>query len=132
MKLSRLVTAFVLILFSATVAAAGNPFKNSSEIVGTWMLEAVARGMDKAKTEENRTWEFKSDGTIVVSGYNRVMKMDDRMTFRYRVEDGKLVLIDPGRPNKPQVLEVHERTDKSMTLTGGWEGVYFFRRNSNK
>ncbi|HLF98102.1 MAG TPA: hypothetical protein VI457_13240 [Methylococcaceae bacterium] len=127
MKPYHLVAALFLLLSSAVVSA-GEPFKDSKDVVGAWMLEAVSRGIGKIKTEENRSWEFKSDGTLVTSGYNRVTKMDDRMTFGYRVEDGKLVLIDPGRPNKPQTLEVHERTDKTMTLTGGWEGVYFFRR----
>jgi hypothetical protein len=126
MKACHLVAAFFLLC--STVVSAGEPLKDAKDVVGAWMLEAVARGIGKIKTEENRSWEFKSDGTLVTSGYNRVTKVDDRMTFNYRVEDGKLVLIDPGRPNKPQVLEVHERTDKTMTLTGGWEGVYFFRR----
>lgn len=126
MKASRLAAAFLLLC--STVVSAGEPLKDAKDVVGAWMLEAVARGIGKTKTEENRAWEFKSDGTLVTSGYNRVTKVDDRMTFNYRVEDGKLVLIDPGRPNKPQVLEVYERTDKTMTLTGGWEGVYFFRK----
>ena len=127
MKPFHLVAALFLLLSSAVVSA-GEPLKDSKDVIGEWMLEAVARGVGKTKTEENRGWEFKADGTLVTSGYNRVMKRDDRMTFSYRVEDGKLVLIDPGRPNKPQVLEVYERTDSTMTLTGGWEGVYFFRR----
>jgi hypothetical protein len=127
MKPYHLVAAFFLLLSSAVVSA-GEPFKDNKDVVGVWVLEAVARGVGKTKTEENRTWEFKPDGALVTSGYNRVTKIDDHMSFGYRVEDGKLVLIDPARPNKPQVLEVHERTDKTMTLTGGWEGVYFFRK----
>lgn len=127
MKPFHLVAALFLLLSSAVVSA-GEPLKDSKDVIGAWMLEAVARSVGKTKTEENRSWEFKPDGTLVTSGYNRVTKVDDRMTFSYRVEDGKLVLIDPGRPNKPQILEVHERTDNTMTLTGGWEGVYFFRR----
>lgn len=126
MRTHHLVAAFILLCSS--VVFAGEPLKDNKDVVGAWVLEAVARAVGKVKTEENRGWEFKPDGTLVTSGYNRVTKVDDRMSFSYRVEDGKLVLIDPARPTKPQILEVHERTDKTMTLIGGWEGVYYFRR----
>lgn len=124
---TRAVAMFCL-FFSAALAWAGEPFKGAGDIVGVWELEATAQGLGKVRTDENRTWEFKADGALVTSGFNRVTKKDDQMRFGYKVEGGKLLLIDPGRPNKPQILDVHERDKSSMTLTGGWEGVYYFRR----
>lgn len=123
-----LLAASVALACSAADALAEISLKDKSEIVGSWLLESVSSAIDKYKTPENRTWEFKADGTLVSSGYNRVIKVDDRMTFTYRVENGKIVLIDPGRPNKPQTYEVYEKTDKNMILKGGSEGFYFFKK----
>ncbi|BBL71062.1 hypothetical protein [Methylogaea oryzae] len=111
----------------------GNAFaeiflKDNSEIVGPWTLEFVAATLNSAKTDENRTWEFKADGTLVSSGYNRVLKIDDKMSFGYKVENGKILLTDPGRPHKPQTYEVYEKTGNSMILKGGSEGFYFFKK----
>lgn len=125
----RTVMAALMVLMGvAGQAHAEYSLKDNSEIVGSWTLESVSSAIDKYRTPENRTWEFKADGALISSGYNRVIKVNDRMSFSYKVENGKIILLDPGRPNKPQTYEVYDKTDKSMILKGGSEGFYFFKR----
>lgn len=121
------VSAMILTL-ACCGAQAEQYLKDNNEILGHWLLEFVANRLDAAKTDENRDWEFKADGTMISSGYNRVLKIDDKMSFKYKVEDGKIHLIDPGRPHKPQVYEVYEKNGNAMTLKGGSEGFYFFKK----
>lgn len=117
-------------LFGAfcTSAWADVVLKDKSEIVGKWVLESVAPGIDKPKVEENRTWEFRADGVLVSSGYNRHLKQDDTKEFKYQVVDGKIKAEDPGRPGKPLDYVVHEMTGNTLVLKGGIEGAYFLKK----
>lgn len=119
---------FIALACASSGALAGVELKDNSEIVGSWLLQSVANALNSFKTEENRTWEFTKDGRMITSGFNRYLHTDDRMEFKYRVENGKIVATDPGRPNKPQVYEVYEKTDSGMILQGGLEGFYFFKK----
>lgn len=119
---------FLLFLCVSGNALAEIYLKDNSEIVGHWLLESVANSLNSFKTDENRDWEFKADGTLISSGYNRVLKTDDKMSFSYKVENGKILLTDPGRPHKPQTYEVYEKSGNSMILKGGSEGFYFFKK----
>ena len=103
--------------------------KDNTEILGKWTLESVAPGLAKPKIEENRLWEFRSDGVVVTSGYNRHFKRDDTQQFKYSVVDGKIKAEDPGRPGKTLDYAVHEKSGNSMILKGGMEGFYFFKKN---
>ncbi len=103
--------------------------KDNTEILGKWTLESVAPGLAKPKIEENRLWEFRSDGVVVTSGYNRHFKRDDTQQFKYSVVDGKIKAEDPGRPGKTLDYAVHEKSENSMILKGGMEGFYFFKKN---
>jgi hypothetical protein len=102
--------------------------KDNSEILGTWLLESVAPGLDKPKISENRTWEFRADGTVVTSGYNRHFGRDDTQEFKYQVANGKIQADFPGRPGKTLDYKVYERSGDTMILQGGLEGFYFFKK----
>lgn len=102
--------------------------KDSKEILGNWTLESVAPGLDKPKIEENRTWEFRADGVVVTSGFNRHFKTDDTREFKYSIAEGKLKLEEPGRPGKTSDYIVYDKTGNSMILKGGMEGFYFFKK----
>ena len=117
-----------LLLLGSTAAWSDIYLKDISEIAGTWQLESVAAGLSKPRIAENRTWEFKTDGTIVTSGFNRHFGTTDRHEFKYEVVDGKIVSDNPGRPGKPIEYVVHEKTDNAMILKGGIEGFYFFKK----
>ncbi|CAL1239572.1 hypothetical protein [Candidatus Methylocalor cossyra] len=127
MKLRALVTAQLAALVSAVVLA-DVPLTDPGELVGTWKLEAVAAALDKPRIQENRTWEFRRDGTIVTSGYNRHFKTEDRHEWKYRIVDGKIVTDDPGRPGKTIDYSVYKKEGNELILKGGLEGFYFFRK----
>lgn len=101
---------------------------DGSELLGKWKLESVAPGINKPKIAEDRTWEFRSDGVIVTSGFNRILKNNDRYEWKYQLTDGKIVAEDPGRPGKPIDYVIYEKSGNSMILKGGIEGFYFFTK----
>ncbi|WP_125468947.1 lipocalin family protein [Methylomagnum ishizawai] len=109
-------------------AQADIPLKNGSEIAGVWKLVSVAAALDKPRTEENRTWEFRADGTIITSGYNRHFKTEDRHEWKYKIVNGKISADDPGRPGKTIDYAVYEMKGNEMILKGGIEGFYFFKK----
>jgi hypothetical protein len=104
------------------------PLQDNKEIVGKWLLESVAPGLNKPKIEEHRTWEFRADGAVVTSGYNRHLKQDDSQQFKYSIVDGKIRAEDPGRPGKTMDYAVYEKTGDALILKGGIEGFYFFKK----
>jgi hypothetical protein len=130
MNLNILRTAGLLglLVTGSTTAWADVFLKDNSEIVGTWRLESVAPGLEKPRIAENRTWEFKADGVIVTSGFNRHFGTEDRHEWKYEIVNGRIVSDNPGRPGKPIEYVVYEKTADSMTLKGGIEGFYFFKK----
>jgi hypothetical protein len=127
-KLACAFGAFLLLSALYGVAWAELALKDNTEILGKWTLEAVAPGLEKPKIEENRTWEFRADGVVVTSGFNRHFKRDDTQQFKYSIVDGKIRAEDPGRPGKSLDYAVYEKTGNSMILKGGMEGFYFFKK----
>jgi len=112
----------------APAAFADVMLKDITPIAGTWKLESVAASLSKPKIEENRTWDFRSDGTIVTSGYNRHFKTNDRHEWAFRIIDGKIVADDPGRPGKTIDYSVYKLEGDELILKGGLEGFYFFKK----
>lgn len=102
--------------------------KDRSEIQGPWVLEAVAPGLEKTKILENRTWDFRADGTLVTSGFNRHFGGEDTQQFKYDVVGGIIKADNPGRPGKTLDYKVYDKTGDRMILQGGLEGFYFFRK----
>jgi hypothetical protein len=117
-----------LLSVAATMARADIPLKDTSEIAGTWKLESVAAALDKPRIEENRTWEFRPDGKIVTSGYNRHFKTEDRHEWTYKIVNGKIAADDPGRPGKTIDYSVYKKEGNELILKGGIEGFYFFKK----
>jgi hypothetical protein len=124
----RAIGLFLLLgSFSAMVGAEVR-LKDNSEILGKWLLTSVAPGLDKPKIPENRTWEFRADGVVVTSGYNRHFGGEDTQQFRYQVANGIIQAEFPGRPGKTLDYKVYEKSGDTMILQGGLEGFYFFTR----
>lgn len=121
--------AGVLAFFGAVgTARADVPLKDIGEIAGTWKLESVAAGLDKPRIEENRTWDFRTDGVVVTSGYNRHFKTEDRHEWKYKIAGGKITVDDPGRPGKTIDYSVYKKEGNELILKGGIEGFYFFKK----
>ena len=129
--MNKLITAAGLLVLSGfmTSASADVALKDISEIAGKWELESVAAALNKPRTEEKRTWEFRTDGVIVTSGYNRHFKTNDRHEWKYTLVDGKIVADDPGRPGKTIDYTVFKKEGNELILKGGLEGFYFFKKN---
>lgn len=128
---TKFARALSVAMLSATFAAsawADVALKDNSEIVGKWLLEAVAPGLTKPKIEEQRIWEFRANGVAFTSGFNRHLKQDDTREFKYEIVGGKIVADDPGRPGKLLEYAVYEKTGDRMILKGGIEGFYFFKK----
>lgn len=102
--------------------------QDATLILGTWTLVEVAPRVTGPRIPENRTWEFKPDGTLVTSGYNRHFKREDRQEFHYEIKDGMMVTDVPGRPGKQLIYQVYDLKDNDLVLQGGVEGFYFFKR----
>ncbi|GAB6068010.1 hypothetical protein JCM13664_13290 [Methylothermus subterraneus] len=102
--------------------------QDASPLLGTWTLVEVAPRITGPRIPENRTWEFKPDGTLITSGYNRHFKTEDRQEFHYAIKDGMIVTDVPGRPDKQLVYQVYDLKDDTLVLQGGVEGFYFFKR----
>ncbi len=115
---------------AATDTSKRNPVKleDAQPILGTWTLVEVAPRATGQRIPENRTWDFRPDGTLVTSGYNRHFKRNDTQQFKYEIKDGMIVTDLPGRPGKQLRYRVYDMTDDSMILQGGLEGFYFFKR----
>ena len=102
--------------------------KDKSEIVGTWILEAVAPSIKKTRIKENRVWEFRDDGIIAITGYNRKMGANSSQNVQYQIKNGNILTPQVGRPGKYLTYRVYEKSDTQMILKGGIEGFYFFKR----
>ncbi len=129
MKLWLTGTISIIVLFmTGSTVCAEVVLKDKSEIVGTWLLESVAPALDRPRIEENRIWEFRLDGKIVTSGYNRHFHSTDSQESNYHIENGKIATDWPGRPGKTIDYTVYEKTNDTLILQGGLEGFYFFRK----
>jgi len=115
---------------AATDGAKRNPvcLKDAAPILGKWTLVEVAPRATGQRIPENRTWEFRPDGTLVTSGYNRHFKRNDTQTFHYEIDNCMIVSDVPGRPGKKLRYRVYDLQDDRMVLQGGVEGFYFFKR----
>lgn len=120
-------TAAMYLVFGGT-AWADIALKDASEIAGIWRLNSVAPALTKPRIEENRIWEFRTDGTIITSGYNRHFKTDDRHEWTYKIVNGKISADDPGRPGKTIDYSVYKMEGGELILKGGLEGFYFFTK----
>jgi hypothetical protein len=113
---------------SLSTAWADVKLNDISEIAGAWKLESVAAALEKPRIAENRIWEFRPDGVIVTSGFNRHFNRNDSFQFTYKVANGKIVTDDPGRAGKTIDYSVYKLEGNELILKGGLEGFYFFKK----
>jgi hypothetical protein len=124
----REIACLIGLLSMVSTGQAEVVLKDITEITGTWQLESVASNIDRPRIEENRTWEFRPDGVIVTSGYNRHFKTEDRHEWAFKIVNGKIVADDPGRPGRTIDYSVYKKEGNELILKGGLEGFYFFKK----
>lgn len=125
-------TSWAVTIRQATPEESEHPppiqLQDASLILGSWTLVEVAPRATGPRIPENRTWEFRPDGTLITSGYNRHFKREDRQEFHYQIKDGMIVTDVPGRPDKQLIYQIYDLKDSTLVLQGGVEGFYFFKR----
>jgi hypothetical protein len=124
---NRVLSLAILLGISGTTLA-DLPLTDATPVIGSWKLISVAAALDKPRVEEDRTWEFRNDGIIVTSGYNRHFKTTDRHEWTYKILNGKIIADDPGRPGKTIDYSVFKLEGNELILKGGLEGFYFFTK----
>ena len=122
-------TLFSLLFALSSATLAEIKLEDNSKLIGSWFLESVAPTLDRKKIPENRVWEFREDGKMTSSGFNRIIGKETTQEMPYRIENGKIFSDVPGRPGKFDTYEVYEMKGDSMILKkGGKAGYYFFKK----
>jgi hypothetical protein len=130
MKSRNIISFIFLFLFigtlTNTVVYAGPVIKSRSEIVGTWLLEWTALKKDRrGGNKEEATWDFRPDGTVVISGYNKFLKHTTTFNKGYEiVEESVIEVKDDTETTEYKVVE---KGSDEMILKGPF-GYYFFKK----
>ncbi|MGR6034708.1 MAG: lipocalin family protein [Candidatus Nitrosoglobus sp.] len=123
---SMLNIAFLFFASISTVVYAQPIIKDRSDIVGAWALEMTAQKKDGSNSnKEASTWDFRPDGTVVISGYNKFLKQDTTFEKTYEIADNSVIEVkdDSGTIKYPVI----EKTDDEMIVKGPY-GYHFFKR----
>jgi hypothetical protein len=116
---------FNIVMFScATIIAGSNAeqlIQDPGQIRGTWMLEGTSMRIDSKKNPENSKWEFRDDGKLIVSGYNKIIKAQTTVEDAYEISDGN-ILTGKGHKYIPV-----EKQESKMILKGPY-GYYHFAK----
>ena len=104
------------LLFTST-AYADVALKDSSEIVGHWVVSAESLKLDGEKKLIKSSWDFKNDGTLTsisTDSLGRTKEMT--VVVKYTVEDGMIKKqLAPGR-EKYESCSVVQREGSDMVL----------------
>lgn len=88
----RRISNFLLLLAACIIGTsvyAQVDIEDSSDIVGEWRLEMSAPNKDGSNgNKEEATWDFRSDGTVIIAGYNKFINQDTRFEKNYEVITG--------------------------------------------
>src|SRR5699024_378028 len=111
--------AFLFLIFASIspVVDAQQPIiKDRSEIVGAWTLVKTAPKKDGSHSnKEGFTWDFRSDGTVVISGYNRFIGNDTSFEKNYKIVGDVVEVTDNVGTTKYSAVE---KTNDEMILKG--------------
>jgi hypothetical protein len=104
------------LLFSAT-AYADVALKDSSEILGHWVVSAESLKLDGEKKLIKSSWDFKDDGTLTAISTDSLGRTKEMtVVVKYTVEDGLIKKqLSPGR-EKYESCSVAQREGSDMVL----------------
>lgn len=123
----RIILALIAISFLPAYADVS--LENNSSLIGVWKLIGTAKDLDGKKRLGEQTWEFKKDGTLATSGYDKRLPGGHfSVDSNYEVKDGNIVADVAGRPGKKATYTVIEKDDNSMVLKQGIGQYMFFSK----
>lgn len=104
------------LLFSTT-AYADVALKDSSEILGHWVVSAESLKLDGEKKLIKSSWDFKDDGTLTAISTDSLGRTKEMtVVVKYTVEDGLIKKqLSPGR-EKYESCSVAQREGSDMVL----------------
>jgi hypothetical protein len=104
-------------LFSLGAAHADVALKDSSEIVGHWVVNAESLKLDGEKKLIKSAWDFKNDGTLTAISTDSLGRTKEMtVVVKYSVEDGVIKKqLSPGR-EKYESCSVAKMEGSEMVL----------------
>jgi len=129
MKSKKIINIFLLFfvgILTSMIVCAEPVIKSRSEIVGKWLLEWTALKKDRSGgNKEEATWDFRSDGTVVISGYNKFLKHKTTFNKGYEIVEESVIRVKDDRETTE--YKVVEKGSDEMILKGPF-GYYFFEK----
>ncbi|MCI0653281.1 MAG: hypothetical protein L0Y39_02205 [Methylococcaceae bacterium] len=131
MKKTKIVygTILSLIGFCSLPLQAEVALENNASLIGVWNLDGSAKDLDEPRRPGEQTWEFRADGTLATSGYDKRLPGGNfSVNSSYEVKDGKIVADVAGRPGKKATYTVIELDSTSMIIKQGIGEYMFFTK----
>lgn len=109
--------ASIIALLSVSTAYADVVLKDSSEIVGHWVVSAESLKLDGEKKFIKSSWDFKNDGTLTAVSTDSLGRTSEMtVVVKYSVEDGAIKKqLSPGR-EKYETCAVTRKEGSDMVL----------------
>ncbi len=100
-----------------------------TDIIGLWKVVATAPGIDRNRRKADQQWEFKKDGTYILTAKDhRVSSTTFSTKAKFLVENNVIKIERAGRPGKYILYRVYDKKGPELILQGGLEGFYFLKK----
>ncbi len=105
------------LLFTASVHAEKTiQLEDNSKILGNWDLYAETAALHKEKKQVENTWEFRDDGVLSATAFDRRLDAQASVKVKYLVVNGAIKKqMQPGR-EKYETCKVVKLEGNDMTL----------------
>lgn len=131
MKKAKIVYGAILSLigFCSLPVQAEVTLESNAGLIGVWNLDGSAKDLDEPRRPGEQSWEFKEDGTLTTSGYDKRLPGGNfSVSSSYEVKDGKIVADVVGRPGKKTTYTVIEMDSHSLIIKQGIGEYMFFTK----
>lgn len=126
MKFRNIIISCIVLFLIGAVVSAEPVIEDRSEIAGTWLLEWTALKLNrKGGNKEEATWDFRPDGTVVISGYNKFLKHNTTFNKSYEIVEGSIIKVKDD--SETVEYKLVKKDPYEMVLKGPF-GHYFFKK----